>query len=312
MKRLLFLFTIHHVTLWGVDAHPLRGDLNEGICQNNICDRSKKPPNETVPGLQARIHSLSTVGTVYPQHKSSLGSIVSGRIEEILVDVGDPVTKGQEIIRLDTRLFTIAVSEARQAVEAAKIELADADRNFERMKKLFEKPEGQTPSISQKRFEDAKTRYDQALIAVRRSEEILKHAEVNLQEATIRAPYNGIVSKRLVHPGEPVNAAPVTKLLEIISIDTLYVEYSVPQGQMAKVKLGSPVVLDIDGTSIAPFAASIDLILPDIDEKSRSFTCRSFVDNRNRSLYPGSLARVSIQLNPETHPSSSELAIAKD
>ena len=247
--------------------------------------------------------SMSTVGTIYPQYKTALGSIVSGRVEEVLVDVGDPIKKGQELIRLDPTFFTIAVNEAEEAVASAKVELEDAQRNFERMKKLFEKPAGQTPSISQKRFEDAKTRFDQAVVNELRSEENLKRARNNLKEATIRAPYDGVVTRRLVHPGEPVNATPVTKLLEIISVDRLYVEFSLPQIELSRLQVGSPILLDIEGASHGKLTATIDLISPDIDDKSRSMKCRTYLDNRNSLFHPGSLVRVTV---PMTKPLTAE------
>jgi membrane fusion protein (multidrug efflux system) len=241
--------------------------------------------------------SISTVGTICPEHKSCLGSVVSGRVDEVLVDVGDRVTKGQELLKLDTTFFSIALKEAEDALVSAQVERVDAERNFERMKKLFAKPEGQTPSISQKRFEDAGTRYEQSLVSQRRAEENLQRAKANLKEATIRAPYNGVVTKRLVHPGEAVNAAPVTKVLEMESIDTLYVEFSVPQVQMAKLQVGSHVELQIEGTTQGTYSAAIDLICPDVDEKTRSIKCRTFLNNADRLFHPGSLVRITIPLS---------------
>jgi membrane fusion protein, multidrug efflux system len=245
----------------------------------------------------AEYRSISTVGTVCPQHKSCLGSVVSGRVDSVLVDVGDVVKKGQELIRLDSSFFTIALSEAEASVVAAKVERVDAQRNFERMKKLFNKPEGQSPSISQKRFEDAKTRYDVALIGQKRAEENFKRAQTNLKEATIRAPYDGIITRRFIHPGEAVNAAPVTKLIEMMSIDSLYVEFSIPQLQLSKLHIGSAMMLHIEGAKGEQCAAKIDLIFPDVDEKTRSVKCRTFLSKDDKDFHPGSLVNVTIPLS---------------
>jgi membrane fusion protein, multidrug efflux system len=248
--------------------------------------------------------SISAIGTLCPLYKSTLGSVVSGKVDRIFVEVGDSVSKGQPLLALDQDFFAIAVAEANAAVRAAQVEIEDASRNYERMKKLFEKPEGQQPSISQKRYEDAKTRYDQAQIGIIKAEEMLKKAQKNLSEATIIAPYDGVVTKRLIHPGEPVNAAPATKLLEMLSIDDVYVEFSVPQIHMSDVTIGTTLLLAVEGTAFDRVPASINRIYPDIDEKTRSVKCRALVKNTDRKIHPGALARVYIPLKSELAVSS--------
>ena len=71
---------------------------------------------------------LYTIGTVCARHKSSLGSVVSGRVDEVLVDVGDLVKKGQALLRLDTKLLFIALAEAEASLQSTKVEFADALR----------------------------------------------------------------------------------------------------------------------------------------------------------------------------------------
>ena len=242
------------------------------------------------------VRSVSTIGTVCPQHKSTLGSVVSGRVETVLVDVGDSVKKGEALIKLDTSFFAIALSEAKDSVLAARVDRIDAGRNFARMKKLFHKPQGQAPSISQKRFEDAQIHYEQAVVFERQALENLKRAETNLKEATICAPYDGVITKRFVHPGEAVTAAPATKLLEMMSQEKLYVEFSAPQAQMQKLQVGTRVFLDIEGSGNRQHEAKIDLIFPDIDEKTRSIKCRALLPNTDQIFHPGSLVRVTIPL----------------
>ena len=240
--------------------------------------------------------TICAVGTVYPLYKSTLGSVVSGKVAEIFVEVGDGVKKGQPLLVLDQSFFVIAVAEAQAAVSSATVELEDADRNYERMKKLFDKPEGQAPSISQKRFEDAKTRYEQAQVGLQKAEEALKRAQKNLNESTVTAPYDGVITKRLVHPGEPVNTSPVTKLIEMLSIDDLYVEFSVPQLHMSHLQVGTPVLLSIEGASVETVTATIGRIYPDIDEKTRAIKCRVEIKNSDRFYHPGALVHVVIPL----------------
>lgn len=240
---------------------------------------------------------LTAIGTVHPLYKSTLGSVVSGRVEAVLVDVGDHVKKGQPLVILDQKFFAIAIAEAQAGLRSAILERDDAARNLERMKKLFDKPEGQAPSISQKRFEDAQTRYEQAEVAVQSAEEAVTRAQTNLAESTIAAPYDGVITKRLVHPGEPVNATPVTKMVEMLSIDDLYVEFSIPQLQMARLQVGTPLLLSVEGGSNSPFSTTISRIYPDIDEKTRAVKCRAVLKNVEETVSPGALVHIEIPLN---------------
>ena len=238
---------------------------------------------------------LYTIGTVCARQKTTLGSVLSGRVDEVLVDVGDVVEKGQPLLRLDTKLLSIALAEAGACLQSAKVDFADALRNYERMKNLFEKPSGPSPVISQKRLEDAEVRCSQARTALTRADEAHKRAKQQLVEATISAPYAGVITKRYVHPGEPVTAAPVIKLIEMVSVEAPYVEFSIPQMQGTHVRVGTVVSVRIEGKADADLAAPVELMYPDVDEKTRSTKCRAALPAGEFS--PGALVRVVIPLN---------------
>lgn len=247
--------------------------------------------------------ALTAIGTLIPSHKSALGSIVSGRVDKVFVEVGDSVTKGQALLQLDQTLFVIAVEESRAAALSAELELQDAVRNYERMKKLFDKPEGQSPAISLKRLEDAQIRSEQAQVAKAKADHNVHKAQTHLEETVIKAPYDGVITKRFVHPGEPVSATPVTKVIEIVALDTLYAEFSLPQTHRFKVHLGDSIEIEVEGTVREKIVGIIDVVYPDIDEKTRSIKLRSIVPNLSRELQPGALIRVKIPLKEQIHAS---------
>jgi membrane fusion protein, multidrug efflux system len=241
------------------------------------------------------VHTFTTTGTICPLHKTTVGSIVCGRVASVFVDVGARVKKGDPLVALETTFYDIALSQAKCALEVAKLELQDSERNFERMKKLFQKPEGAPPSISQKRFEDATLRYDQAVSNLALAEERLKYAKANLNETIIRAPYSGVISKRYIHPGEPVTSAPVTELLEISSDSSPYAEFNLPQSLFPLPK-NIPVSIYLDGAP-SELHATIDLISPEIDAKTRSAICRAYLNDAPFECKPGALVRVELSID---------------
>lgn len=242
-------------------------------------------------------NTISAIGTLYPKYKTILGSTVSGRVETVCVDVGDPVDGGQAVVTLDPTFFEISVTQAQAAVDAAKIERLDAKRNLDRMQKLWEKPSGEAPSIPKKRYEDAQVRYSQSQIGLQQAKAELKRASENLKETVIRSPYRGIVTKRLVHPGTSVTATPATDLIEIAFVDILYMEFSIPQVLRSKLHEHDGISINIEGESINKITAAIDRIFPDVDEKTRSVRCRAIIDNHDRRLHAGSLVKVTLEIS---------------
>ncbi len=234
---------------------------------------------------------LHAVGTVYPQHKCILSSQVAGKVEKVHVDIGDTVKKGSALISLDPIFFELNVAAKEAACEAAKLDLQDSHLQLDRMKKLWEKPEGETPSIPQKRFDDAKTAYALAQVAVKQAEVGLIRAKRELDEATIKAPFDGVITKRFIDPGVTVGIGPQSQLLELQSSDCLYVEFPASQIELQRIQEGNSVFVEIDGGGSS--LQKLDRIYPHVDIESRSVKCRSYLDKAFK-VRPGSLVKVKV------------------
>jgi membrane fusion protein (multidrug efflux system) len=235
---------------------------------------------------------FSTIGSIHASAQSKLGSQVSGRVEQIFVEVGDAVKKGQPLLKLDTVFYENDYAQENALLELAKIELIDAEINLNRMRNLWEKPAGVTPSISQKQFEDAKTRFVRAGAQLKKAQESLNRAKVSLDEATIKAPYDGIITDKFVDAGEAITATPAMHLVEIEAIDMLYLDFSIPQSCLSFVKVGTPVLFEIEGVSGGKSEAKIERIYPSLDESTRSVKCRAII--KHPGLRPGLLAKIEI------------------
>lgn len=301
-----------------------------------------KPAAQTLAGDRVAVRrgdvreTLSAIGSFTARRTTRLGPQVSGRVEAVLVDVGDVVRAGQEVVRLDARLLSIEVDQAAAAVASATaraaaleqtvlaagadVRQAEARRretsaDLERMKSLWEKPAGGTPSIPKSRYDDAVFRHEQATaaidaakarageaqarvdetrVAAREADESLRHAKQRLEEAVIRAPFDGVVSQRLVDPGESVTSAPVTHVLEIQETGTLELLFSLPQGLIGATRAGTAVEFDVEGVVDGSGKAQVETVFPSVDEATRSFRCRALVENSAGKYRPGLLAQVRV------------------
>lgn len=285
---------------------------------------------------------VPAMGSFRARRTTRVGPEVSGEVVEVLVDVGDLVEPEQPLARLDATFFEIEAAQRRadtdgararltsveQGVETALADvdlavaaLAEADLSLERMKNLWEKPDGQAPSIPKSRYDaavfgqreaaarvrsgqsrvaEARARLVEATVAVTQSGEALRYTEERLGRAVIRAPFAGVVTRRLVDPGEPVTATPVTHLLEVQEVSTLYLEFSLPQELLAAARKGTPVRLEVEGLAERQRDEEIAVVFPTVDETTRSFRCRVEVDNAQGHLSPGLLARVWVTVRSLT------------
>ncbi len=238
---------------------------------------------------------VPAVGSFRARQTTQIGSQVSGRVLEVLVDVGDIVKKDQELVRLDPVLFQLETAQASARLDAAKVALADAQLNYTRMKNLWEKPSGsQQPSVSRKLFDDAKLKFEATTAEVKQAESAMKYAEQRLKETVIRAPYEAIVAKRMVDPGEPVTAAPATYLLVVQEVGTLDLEFSLPQGMLSRIKAGTPFKFQVEGVSGNGDSGTIATLFPAIDEATRSVRYRAHIQNPGLKYHPGMLAQIQV------------------
>jgi len=243
------------------------------------------------------------VGTLRARQTTRVSSQVGGRVESVFVDVGDMVKKGQVLVRLDQTFFEIEVAQSKSALEAARAALAaaevdvkDADRELKRQLRLSEQ-EASAPKerdLAGFAYERAVAGRDAKRALVAETEKRFQYASERLKESQIVAPYDAIVTRRMVDPGEPVAVVPATHLLEIQEVGVLYLEFSLPQELLAVVGVGTSVEYDIEGVRDGKGSAKIDTVFPAIDEATRSFRCRAVLENKDFKLRPGLLARVQV------------------
>ncbi len=245
-----------------------------------------------------------TIGTFRARQVTRIGPQVSGRVQEVLADVGSSVTQGQVLVKLDPTFFEIETKQQRAVIEAARgalarseANLADAERELRRQNELFERGAG-----SVKEHEDAITAQQRAQgerneSAARLEEALarLNWLEQRLTETQVTAPYDGVITARLVDPGDSASMTPVTELLEIQDVAALYLEFALPQELLARMAPDTAVRFQVDGLDGPPQQGTVETVFPAIDEATRSFRCRVIVPNAQRRLQPGLLARVEVQ-----------------
>ena len=250
--------------------------------------------------------AIDVVGTLAADEEVTVSSEVEGRVLRIAADLGDRVTAGQALVvldpeklqyRLDQQRATLGRAMARYGVadpaaampaiertpdvQRAAAELELAGQAFRRATELHRQS-----LLPQQQMDDAdamlkakKAAYESALQGSRNlradidSERAnLKLAEASLRDATIRAPFDAYVQKRLVSPGEFVKTQ--TAVMSLVKIDPLKLTAEVPEKMAPWVKVGQSLTLAVEAMPGAGVSGHIARLSPAVNPQTRAFPHR--------------------------------------
>lgn len=237
--------------------------------------------------------AITLTGELQPQAYVQVSPKISGRLQRLALDDGTAVVentwvqKGQVLAVLEHDEFKAQLERAKAAVltaEAmvtqAKVDIDDKLRDKGRMENLFK--EG---SVTEKQKDAAVTAYELARAGVQSAEARLsearaacKLAQVSLDEAFIKAPMSGVVSKKFVDEGNMVSpAGPVVALLPM---DTLKFLMDVPAQYLSTMDPNQTQIhLSIDAYPDRTFSTKVEKIYPAINPQTRTFTMELIVPN---------------------------------
>ena len=172
------------------------------------CNEQTKQINNTVRPIKWTEVSLSSLkqirvlsGIVAPVEATKLSFEVSGKIDQISVNLGDEVTKDQELAHLNKRSFNLELQSAQAKYQQSKASLADAKNTYLRYQTLLKQG-----VVSQSSFDNAKVSFDANKSAVDVAQAQLDIASKNMQDSILRAPYDGIITRRLFEPSQQITS----------------------------------------------------------------------------------------------------------
>lgn len=229
---------------------------------------------------------------VKPEMYVELSSPVTGVIENLLVDKGDHVSKGQPLAQLEASVELAKFNQAKFEAETnsdlhnQKVKLEYALRNRERYRNL-----STTKVISQIEKDKAETEVDLAQIELKKASERKKTAglsfalaKAQLEVKTIKSPIDGIVVDRFAMPGETVNDRPVMKLAQV---NPLRVELIAPTEYFGLIQSGMEAEIRPERPAQKVFKATVSKVDQLIDPASGSFSVRMTLPNPDNDLIPG-------------------------
>jgi HlyD family secretion protein len=252
------------------------------------------------------IQAVTASGTLSPVVKVDVGSQVSGRIQELLVDYNDKVTAGQVIARIDPETVKSAVQQANARVVSARADLAKAKATAANAKLEYERAVelGKTGAISRSDIDAAQLAARSAEASVTsaqsnivESQASLDQAKTNLTYTTIKSPIDGIVISRAVNVGQTVAASLSAPTLFTIAGDLKQMEVhtSVAESDVGQLTEGMRVEFTVDAFPDDTFTGTVKQVRFEATTVSNVVTYDAVVDvaNDQLKLRPGMTANVT-------------------
>jgi RND family efflux transporter MFP subunit len=207
---------------------------------------------------------------VEPYLRVAVSSAVPGVLEEVKVDRGTPVKKGQV-------LATLVSGVERALYESAKSKAAFAQRKVERTREMYRK---QMISIGEK--DELETQWELLKLEEREAEERLK-------QRTILSPCDGMVVRRMKSPGEYVDDKPI---LDLVQLNPLRVEVVVPVRFYGKIKVGMTGTVEWEAPIGGSYPATVKIVDSVVDAASGTIGVRLELPNPNLKLPAGTKCSV--------------------
>ena len=239
---------------------------------------TNKAPPVTVTAMPAAFHTwqpqINAVGSLRAVRGVDIASEIAGIVRSLHFKSGDEVKAGQVLLRLNDDADVALL----RSLEAA---AALARTTYERDKAQYA-----TRAISQATLDAATTDLKS------------KRAEVDQQRAlvekkTIAAPFAGRLGISTVNPGQYLN--PGDQIVTLQSLDPIYVDFYLPQQQLASVALGQSVVVTTDSYPGLTFSGKISAISPKVDPNTRNVQIEATVANPEHRLLPGMFASIVVE-----------------
>jgi RND family efflux transporter MFP subunit len=208
--------------------------------------------------------TIAVSGPVTAWEEMQLGVELGGlRVTDLHVDVGERVRKGELLLELDARAVASELAQARAAHAEAQAGLELAQSNLRRGETL-----GREQLISASALDELRAARAQAQARVATARAALDAAQLRVDFTRLRAPDDGIISKRLVEPGQVVAAG--SELLRLIRDGRLEWQAELASDELARVSVGAPVTLDAPGGTTAE--GRVRAVSPGVDATTRTGT----------------------------------------
>jgi len=250
---------------------------------------AETPVTAVEPEVGQGSQVLALSGNLIARRTAVLSPQVAGLVAAVRIDAGDRVAAGDELLRLDQDLAKLEVRRAEAVAEEARRALLEARRLRDEGRRLVE-----SRFVPDTEVQAREAAVLQAEAAVSRVQSELQIASERLAQHIVTAPFDGVITRRLVEVGEWV--ATGTAVAELVAPDELWLDVRVPQAYWTRIDADTRLSAFADPAPDTALDARIHARVPVKDPAARTFLLRLRIDDDSGRITPGMSARVELQL----------------
>jgi len=292
-------------------------------CKDRHASAPPAPPTVTVaPAVQRKItRTLDTTGSVAAVNSVDLFARVSGYLQDVGYKDGAAVHKGDVLFTIEPLPYQLKLQQAQAQEAQQQALLQQAEVEYTRQATL-----GRTNTASASAVDQARATRDSDRAQVQQAQSATQQAAVTYTYTRVLAPFDGIVTARLVSVGELVGENGPTKLATEVQLQPVYVNFNVSERDVLLIRAGLakqgktirdvgsvPVEVGLQTEAGTPHAGTLDYVAPSVDPSTGTLAARAIFANKDRLLLPGYFVRVSVPVQRDVEAALvPDVALAAD
>jgi len=324
MKKWILLMVVLGGGAWGLQKWS---GLNWGRGDATASDR----PTTAVVEKRDIEFAVNAAGDIGPAEQVSVRPEINGKIEKLPVDISDQVKKGDLLFSLDDKELQNQRASSLTAIERARLELEQAERNHQRAQQLLAEE-----LISVEVYENTRTQYELAKNAIERAQKELAILEERLTKTQVLAPFDCTVLTRPISVGQAVSGSggfnSGTEVMTIADLHEMVITAHINQADVTRLSPGQQVQVEIEAVPGLEIVGTVERIAPQATIKNnlKGFAARILLRDVDPRVRPGMTANIKIpvasaeevvavplaavftETNPETGDTERYVYVAKD
>ncbi|WP_024575870.1 MULTISPECIES: efflux RND transporter periplasmic adaptor subunit [unclassified Afipia] len=250
---------------------------------------------------------LTATGNTGPVNTVDLVARVQGFLQSISYQDGAFVKQGTTLFTIEPETYKLKLEQAQAAEAGAQASLRQAESDFKRQSDLVSRQ-----VVSQATLEQSTSSRDNAQANLQQAQVNTKIAAVNYGYTNVTAPFDGVVSARLVSIGELVGASSPTQLATIVQQSPIYVNFNVNEQDVLRIRAAAaekglttkdlketPIEVGLQTESGFPHRGKLDYAAPTVNQSTGTLAVRGILTNADRVLLPGYFVRVRVPLDQQ-------------
>ncbi len=239
---------------------------------------------------------LSATGYVVPRRKAVVSAKIQGRLAELRVEEGSRVERGNILARLESANYEAQVQQAKASVQRAEADLSESRRQLRLAEGL-----AREQVVSQDQLEAARSKVQIAEAVLAQAAADLSLAEALFRDTLIKAPFSGVVVKKMAEVGESVAPIPPGvnistssgAIVALADLETLEVEADVSESNVARLGPDQPAEVAVEAFPDRTYKAVLRQIIPTADRTKATVQVKVTILDKDSDLKPEMTARVT-------------------